>query len=143
VKINSMEEALKNGQMVPSTKAATKMAKNMVMEFSLLQMEVPIQDNSKIMKFQDLENTFGQTTKSMRVCGSAIRCTVRVSFFGKMANDMRASSSMTKERDEAYSSGKTAEYTKANGSTASSTELVFLHPKIRLSREENGKTERK
>ena len=37
-------------------------------------MEVPIQGNSDIMRYQDLVNTFGQMVKCMKVNGIKIRC---------------------------------------------------------------------
>ena len=92
-------------------------------------MEVPIQACLRIMKSQESVSMSGQMTKPTRVSGNAIKCTGQASWSGRTANVMKASLSMTKERGEAYSSGKMAGYTRDNGSRASSMELVLLQVK--------------
>jgi len=51
-------------------------------------MEVIIQDNLKTMKYQDLENIFGQMVKCMRDSGKKIKCMGKVLWYGVMANNM-------------------------------------------------------
>ena len=51
---------------------------------------------------------------------------IHLSYSDSLALD---NSSMTKERGEAYSSGRTAGFTRVSGSRASSTELVHLQAK--------------
>lgn len=79
VKTSSMGEVLKSGRMVPSTRAATKTAKSTAMEFSLLPMAPPIQASLRTMRYLDLENTSGPTTKFTRACGKETRCTAKES----------------------------------------------------------------
>lgn len=92
VRTNSTEGVLKSGQMVRSMKDATKTVKSMVTESSLLQTGPPIQDSSRIMKFQDLESMYGPTTKFTKAYGSATKCMVRALCSGRTVSVMRVSS---------------------------------------------------
>jgi hypothetical protein len=143
VKTNNTAEELKNGRMVLSMRADTRTARSMAMEYLRLLMGLPIQDSLRIMRFQAWESMSGQMIRSTKACGKETRCMAKASWFGKMENGMKASSSMTKEREEEFSNGKTAEYTRANGKMENSTELEYSLRRTRLSKGANGKTERR
>ena len=101
-------------------------------------MEVLILDNLDIMKFQDLENTFGPMAKCMKVNGKITKCMAEELSYGETANAMRDNLFSTKEKVTELSNGRTDVFTKANGKMANNMESVFSQAKIIRSRRANG-----
>jgi hypothetical protein len=85
-----MDTVSKNGLMELSMKASTKMERSMEMGSLRSLILALTQVNFKIMKFQAWENMSGQMEKCMKVNGTKIKCTDKVSLSGGMENATKA-----------------------------------------------------
>jgi len=92
-------------------------------------MEVHIQANLDIMKYLDLENTFGQMVRCMRENGKTTKCTEEVLLSGEMERGTKANLFSTKERVMEHLNGKMEEFMKVNGKTVNNMELEYSQVK--------------
>ena len=86
-----MAMVLKNGQMVPVTKASTKMVKSMEKESSSGQMEAPSMETFTIIIFRGEASMSGQMGESLMGSGRTTRCRDMAPSPGLMAGSMWAS----------------------------------------------------
>ena len=77
-------------------------------------------ENSNLMRSVVVVNTIGLMGNSTMACGTRIRCMGRVCLPGKMGNNMKESSLMTKETAWAYSFGLTVASIWASGNKENS-----------------------
>jgi hypothetical protein len=75
--------------------------------------------------------------------GRRIKCTVMVSWYGKMGRSMKATLSMINERGKGSSHGKMEEYMMACGRMENNMGGASLYLKMELRGSENGKTEKR
>ena len=101
-------------------------------------MEVPIQGNSDIMRYQELVNTFGQMVKCMKASGKITKCMAEEHSYGEMVKGTKDSLCSTKEKVMVLSNGKTVESMKDNGKTVNNMELEYSRPRIIKLKRVNG-----
>jgi hypothetical protein len=82
------------------------------------------------MKFQDKEDTTGLTVKPMKVNGREIKCMDMVSWFGRMAKDMREILSMIRGKGMATLLGLMEDSIWENGRLENSMGKELISVKI-------------
>ena len=93
------------------------------------------------MRSQERADMSGQMGRPTRASGRKTRCMATESSFGRMAKNMKATSSMISVKVKVNSHGRTVEYTMASGRMESNTDVESSSPRTTWRESENGKTE--
>ena len=102
-------------------------------------MEVLILDNSDIMKYQDLVNTFGLMAKCTKENGKTTKCMAEALLFGETENATKDNLSSIREKGTVRSSGRMVVFMKDSGKMVSNMELEYSRQRTIKLRKENGK----
>ena len=110
-----MDKEKKNGLMVRSMKATTNSAKKMDLESFYGLTDLHTKETSETIIFTDTENTNGPMVENSQETGYAIRCMEVVFSLGLMAEDIKVSTTMTKNKVMEFSRGQMEENTMGHG----------------------------